>query len=75
VQVEIQDRTGKTIGAGSGFLAGERNLIATNYHVIEKAHTAHVVFPDGTLTPVDGVAALDQEADLAILRITGRISA
>lgn len=92
VKVVVQDRYGRTIGSGSGFLVGSSNLVATNYHVIEKAHKAHVVlagetkvegaenflerFETGeTRVPVLGVAAYDEEADLAIIKLDKRISA
>jgi len=75
VQVVIQDREGATLGTGSGFLISSKGLIATNYHVIEKAHSAHVVLADKTELSVLGVAALDEEADIAIIKVVGQISA
>src|SRR5258707_180538 len=59
VQVEATvDRQGRSISQGSGFLVSRKDLIATNYHVIEKAYSAHVVLADKTELPVLGVAAL-----------------
>jgi S1-C subfamily serine protease len=74
VQVVIQDRQGRPLGGGSGFLVSPKGLIVTNYHVIEKAHTASVVLADKAKLDVAGAAALDQEADLAILKVAGPIS-
>jgi S1-C subfamily serine protease/Tfp pilus assembly protein PilF len=75
VQVVVKDARGRTAGTASGFLVSKCGLIATNHHVIEKAHRAHVVLPDMTNVPVDGVVALDQEGDLAIVKVAGRIRA
>ena len=74
VQVVARDRQGRTF-TGSGFLVSRAGLVATNYHVIEKAHAAHVVLPDETELPVLGVAALDRDADLAILKVEGQLGA
>ncbi len=75
VQLVIQDQDEHTIASGSGFLISTKGLIATNYHVIEKAHTAHVVLADKTNLAVLGVAALDEEADIAIIKVSGQIRA
>jgi S1-C subfamily serine protease/cytochrome c-type biogenesis protein CcmH/NrfG len=75
VQVVVQDRQGRTIGSGSGFLVSKKGLIATNYHVIEKAHTADVFLADQRKLSVVGAAAFDQEADLAIIKVAGQIGA
>jgi hypothetical protein len=75
VQVVAEDRQDRTLGAVSGFLISEKGLIATNYHVIKKAHTAHVILADTTKLSVLGVAALDEEVNIAIIKVAGRISA
>jgi S1-C subfamily serine protease len=75
VQVVIQDRQGRPVSEGSGFLVSGNGLFATNYHVIEKAHTAHVVLADKTKASVAGAAALDQEADIAIIKVAGVVDA
>jgi S1-C subfamily serine protease len=75
VQVVVQDQQDHTIGRGSGFLVGASGLIATNYHVIEQAHRAHVVVADETRVPVLGVAAYDSDVDIAIVKVAGVIAA
>jgi len=70
VQVVVLDREGERFGSGSGFVIGTDGMIATNYHVIERANSVLIVFSDGTKLTVMGVAALDKEADLAILKVT-----
>jgi hypothetical protein len=75
MQVVVQDGYGRTSGRGSGFLIRSAGLVATNYHVIEKAHKAHLVLADGTEMPVLGVVAYDETTDLAIIRAAGPIAA
>src|SRR2546423_1079450 len=65
----------RPMGTGSGFLVSRDGLIATNYHVIEKAHTVHVIQSDKTKSFVVGVAAFDEDADIAIIRVIDRLSA
>ncbi|OWK35618.1 S1C family serine protease [Fimbriiglobus ruber] len=72
VQILIQNRHNHTIGTGSGFLISSTGLIATNYHVVENAHTAQVVFADKTKLPVLGVAAFEPETDIAIVKVSGQ---
>lgn len=71
VRVEVRDQAFKLIGEGSGFLVTEDGLVATNYHVIEGAYLAHVVFADGTKYAVEGIAASLPRSDLALLKIQG----
>src|SRR5262249_35620743 len=71
VEVVVTDRQDRVISRGSGFLVSGDRLVATNYHVIEKADSAHVVLAETTPLLVDGVAAMDPVADLAILKVAG----
>jgi len=54
---------------GSGFVVDRQGLILTNYHVIEGAKEAVVIFPDKTRFKVEGFLAILPKKDLALLRI------
>lgn len=75
VHVIAHDRQGHAIGGGSGFLVSRTGLIVTNYHVIGRAHKAHIVLADDTKVPVLGVAAHDEHADIAIIKVSGQADA
>ena len=70
VYLEMKDTNDKTLGIGSGFFV-KTNIIATNYHVIEGAAkgTAKVVGKSRTYK-IKGVTAVDQDNDLALLKVT-----
>jgi len=52
---------------GSGVIVGGR-WVLTNWHVIDGASSGDVILNDGTSIPISGVAAADEEADLAIVQ-------
>ncbi len=56
-------------GFGSGFFVDSRGHVVTNHHVVEGAYDAEVRLHDGTLLPVETVAAEDPEADLVRLKV------
>ena len=70
VYLEMQDSTGGILGIGSGFFV-RRNLIATNYHVIEGAvgGTAKLV-GEYTKYTIEGVTATDKDNDLVLLKVS-----
>ena len=70
VSLEMKDKSGKTLGIGSGFFV-KPNLIATNYHVIEGAArgTAKLVGKYTTYN-IEGLTATDRDNDLALLKVT-----
>ena len=70
VYLQMMDRSGKTLGIGSGFFVGE-NQIVTNFHVVDGAAkgTAKQVSEDTKYT-IEGVSATDRKNDLAILKVT-----
>ena len=56
-------------GQGSGVIVGPR-WVLTNWHVIDGATSGNVVLSDGTSVVIQGVAAADGKADLAIVQTT-----
>ena len=56
---------------GTGFLVSNRQLVATNYHVIRDQESLLVKCPDGTTIESDGFIAVAPELDLAIIHLVG----
>jgi Flp pilus assembly protein TadD len=71
VRVVVRDREFKEIGLGSGFFVAAEGLLVTNHHVVRGAAFATVLRADGSALFVDGVLALDEGRDLAILKVNG----
>ncbi|MDA7858691.1 trypsin-like peptidase domain-containing protein [Mariniblastus sp.] len=67
----VQVNTTTTEGGftGSGFVLDKRGTIVTNYHVIEDATEAQVVFSDGTTSPIIGYLGVWPEKDIALIRV------
>ena len=73
VLLEMRDANGNPAGQGSGFFIGE-GLIATNYHVIQKASNGSAkLVHDQRRFEIEGYTAIDPEHDLAILKVANRI--
>ena len=71
VRVVVKDGEMQTTGQGSGFFISSNGLLVTNFHVIEDAHFASVLLANNATFFVEGVAATDQDNDLALLKING----
>ncbi len=56
---------------GSGFILTPQGLIATAAHVIRGARSATVKLQTGETFEVQGVAAIDDDRDFALIRIAG----
>lgn len=54
---------------GSGFFISRDGLLVTNYHVIRGAEFASILRDDNTTLFVEGIAAEDRDADLALLKV------
>ncbi len=67
--VRVNVTTDRSGAFGSGFIVDARGTIVTNYHVVEHARQAEVMFRDGTTTPVLGFRKLEPRKDLAILSV------
>jgi len=57
-------------GGGSGFIWDRQGHLVTNYHVLEGADGAEVIFSDGSLERARLVGG-DAATDLAVLRVDG----
>lgn len=69
VLLVTEDANGKTITLGSGFQVGP-GVIVTNYHVISEASRAYASFHGGNPKfEISGTLAIDEENDLALLRL------
>ena len=71
VRVVVRDREFKEIGLGSGFFVAAEGLLVTNHHVVWGAVFATVLRADGSTLFVDGILALDEDHDLAVLKVSG----
>ena len=70
VFLTMQNENGDTLKYGSGFFVRE-NLIATNFHVIDGATQGGARLVNKTTTYfIEGVTAIDEENDLALLKVT-----
>ena len=67
--VRINVKVGARSGVGSGFVAHTDGTVVTNYHVMDGATSAEVVFRDGKTAPVLGFMAFSTEKDMALIRI------
>lgn len=58
-----------SVVGGSGFFVSKDGLLITNYHVIKDADFAHVLRDDNSTLLVEGIAAENKDADLALLKV------
>jgi WD40 repeat protein/S1-C subfamily serine protease len=71
VLINIENKSGRKVGFGSGFLIDDQGLVATNLHVVRQAAKARVVFEfkNGNTAGVKCLRAYDKKRDLAILEL------
>jgi serine protease Do len=67
VRITVESRGGE--GVGTGFVISPDGRIVTNLHVIVGADDVKVALLDGTELPVLQVLAIDEERDLAIIKV------
>lgn len=72
VRIIVKDQDGQEISLGSGFFVTSDGLVVTNHHVVNGAFDAMVVLANERQFRVEGVAALDRENDLALLKVRAR---
>ena len=64
---DYSEGTLKLKSLGSGVIIGEKGLIVTNAHVVQKASSIYVVLRDGTVSEAQ-VAKVNAADDLAVIR-------
>ncbi len=70
LRLEAFTARGEPLGQGTGFLFHKSGLVATNFHVIERASKITATYKQGGKpVTVKGLRAWDQEGDLAILEL------
>lgn len=69
VYIEVFDAYGSKLGSGSGFVIGSDGKVITNYHVIEGASSAKVVFSNQKFYTTSTTLATDPANDLALLKM------
>ena len=72
VRVVANDKEGKPIQVGSGFVVSADGLLVTNYHVVDGGSSFTIVLPNNARFQVARIAASDPEADLALLETGGK---
>lgn len=76
VTLYINDKDGKQIGTGTGFIIDSNGIIVTNYHVIaawlEADNTLLVKMENGSYFPIRTLINFDKENDVAIFKVDGK---
>ncbi len=67
-EILTYDKKGNEYSLGSGFVFTDDGQIVTNYHVMEKAHSAKVTVNEKEYT-VTKILAYDKDIDLAVIKI------
>ncbi len=71
VSILALDSQFKSLGTGTGFFVSADGLLVTNHHVIDDATILVIKFHDGTSQFVNSALVLNEQWDLAVLRVDG----
>ena len=69
VTITTTSRGGASWGVGTGFVVGEKGVIATNFHVIGDHREFQVELADGTICNPTEILGIDRSQDLALFRV------
>lgn len=76
VTIYVNDKDGKQIGTGTGFIVGSDGIIATNYHVmsmyLDGDNKLLIKMENGAFFPLNNVVNYDEENDVAIFKVDGK---
>jgi S1-C subfamily serine protease len=73
VRIISMDKKGQPIAQGSGFVANDNGLVVTNYHVVKGASSLSILLDGGKAVEVMGVASVDPDGDLALIKAKGML--
>jgi S1-C subfamily serine protease/predicted phosphodiesterase len=69
--IVVRDKQAQPLAMGSGFVV-KPGVVATNFHVIDGASSAHATVTDSDKPlAIDGILATDADQDLALLKVSG----
>jgi len=76
VTIYINDKDGKQIGTGTGFIIDSNGIIATNYHVmsmyLKDDNALHIRMENGAYFFLSELINFDEENDVAIFKVDGK---
>ncbi len=72
VQVLPFNKEGTPRNCASGFFISPDGTVVTASHAVQGARDIFIKISNGASFPVDGVSALDSDADIAILKVSGQ---
>ena len=70
-KIDIKILSEADFGSGSGFFISSDGVAVTNMHVISSMSSASITTTDGSIYPVEGIIAINADADLAIIKVKG----
>jgi S1-C subfamily serine protease len=71
VLITIYDDAGRMRGSGTGFFVSPDGRAVTNAHVIRDGARATATLADGKVVDIAGVLALDDDKDVAVVKVAG----
>jgi len=77
VSIYINDKEGKQVTTGTGFIIDKNGIITTNYHVIEKwlevlESTLLVKMENGAYFLIEELINFDEDNDVALFKVAGK---
>jgi len=72
VQVLPFGKDGRPRDCASGFFISADGAVVTASHAVQGARDIFVKISNGAVFPVEGISAVDSEADVAIVKVSGR---
>jgi S1-C subfamily serine protease len=75
LRIIAHDAKGEPIAQGSGFLISTSGLVVTNYNIVKGSQSLSVLYENKKKAEVEGLAAVDPDGNLALIKIKGSLPA